>query len=483
MKSPFCFAVVLAALLTAPRSASGQAPATPDVPPVPETPAVAPVDTTTGQMHITRHRLSVKVEDNRSADSLEKAIAKLEADLEGLNADSNQAEIARIQRRIALLQKRLSQTNLSIQLEGEPGYGLADIDLPKVGATTTPIDPDAIVRVGLPPELRTWKRRKGDRIGFFDPVFVESSERIEGNVVGILSNVHVGGYVEHEAVSIGGDIFIDGTVDGDVIAPLGHVYLSATARINGDVVAAHVFADDGSAIEGKVEETSLPRIPGLTGRGGLSGLSAFLALIFLTIALIGILLGFLALGVAPRHVAAIEQRLRDAPVGSFIGGFALQLLAFPAWVLLVVTIIGIPVALLALPLLMLAALVLGFAAFAVVFGRALLRRGPDGSTPWLPFLTGAVLLHLPLVIGLVVSRPRSGWTAIFSSVMVFLGIAILYLTSTTGFGAALLTRLGTRTAKAPRSAARTQPIDMPPPPGAPNRSPMPAPPGPATDAT
>jgi hypothetical protein len=461
--------------------ASVHAQTTPAIPPAPEAPA-AVADSTPVSSHVTRHRLSVKVLDGASADSLRKEIGRLQAEIDRLRLDNKEGEVGRLERQIALLSRQLARTEVEVQIQGSPDLGLADINLPKVGAVLM-TDSGALIRVPLPPELKSWKRRKGDRVGVFDPVFVESSERIEGNVVGIFSNVHVGGYLEKQAVSIGGDVYIDGTVEGDVVAPFGQLYLSSTARILGDAVAAHVFAEDGSVIEGTIEETSLPRIPGLTGSHGLAGLSALLAIVSLTFALIGVLLCYLALGVAPRHVQIVEERLRDKPVGSFFGGFAFEILSFPVWLLLVITIIGIPVAFLALPLVMLAATVLGFAAFAVIFGRALLRRSPDGSTPWLPFTVGAVLLHLPLLLGLAASQQRSSWAGFAATLLLLLGIGVMFLATTAGFGAAILSRLGTRPVRPAKSAAGVAPIGMPPPPGAPNRAPMPGPPGPVADAT
>jgi len=447
-------------------------------PAAPEAPALP------AQEHVIRHRLSVKVLDEEAADSLKRAMSVLQAERDRLEPDKDNLEIARIERELSLLAKQLATAEVRMQIESGKDAGLAEIDLPNLGVPKIRIDLEGNVRGSTPPDARTWKRRKGDRIGFFDPVFVESSEFIEGNAVAIFGNIHVGGYVEEQAVSIGGDIFVDGVVERDVIAPFGHVYLSSTAEVAGDIVAARVFADDGSTIAGTIQETSLPRIPGLSGRDGLSGLTALLALLALSVALIGMLLGFLALGVARSNVALVEEHLRLSPLGSFFGGFALQLIAFPVWVLLVITIIGIPVAILAMPLLLLAALVLGFVAFSSVFGRALLRRKTSAGTPWTAFAVGGVLLHLPLIIGLLLGRPETDLSSLFANVLILIGFAVLYLAGTTGFGAAMLSRLGTRVKKdKKRLEAPSGPVGMPPPPDSPGRSPMPAPPGPRSEAT
>lgn len=451
-------------------TAGAQEPPAPPLPPAPET-----------QEHITRHRFSVKVLDEKTVDSLQRALRELQAKRDLLNYEKDRAEIARVERELSILEKQLATAEVEIQIESAKDAGLAESGIPKVGIPAIRIDPEGGVRISQPPDSRSWKRRKGDRIGFFDPVFVESSELIEGNAVALFGNIHVGGYVEQQAVSIGGDIFVDGIVEGDVIAPFGHVYLSGTAEVGGDIVAARIFADEGATITGTLEETSLPRIPGLTGHGGFSGITALLAVLTLSLALIGVLLGFLTLGIAPRNVSLVEARLRSSPLGSFFGGFLLQLLAFPIWLLLVITIIGIPVAILAMPLVLLAGLVLGFVAFAALFGRALLRREDQAGTPWAAFAVGGLLLHLPLLVGLLLGRPDAELSNVLANVLILLGFGVLYLAGTTGFGAAILSRLGTR-AKGEKRSRRpaASPIGMPPPPGASGRTPMPAPPDPTS---
>jgi hypothetical protein len=159
-------------------------------------------------------------------------------------------------------------------------------------------------------------------------------------------------------------------------------------------------------------------------------------------------------------------------------------MVFPVALLLIVTVIGIPVAFLGLPLLLVAALVLGFVAQGRIVGSRLLSWNGAPARSGVQFVVGALVLYAPLLIGLSIFTPVEGGmtgVGIAAILLVFLGVALLYLTSTAGLGAALISRLGTRSPKHGLRGYPAQAGNMPAPPSA--AAAMPAPPGPSQTAT
>jgi hypothetical protein len=466
-----------------------------ETPPEPPEAAPAPpadtAPTSVVESHVRRHRMSQSDEGVLIIEQRQLATQEeLQAEIEALKAKIDEFEargevgsdeLAREMARLKLAEHELELLKLRGEVES------LDIDLPElvVPGVRTPriiVDPDGQIRVPRTPEgTRRWRKKSGDKVAIFAPVYVSGHQWIEGAAVSIFENVYVDGHVEEDVVSIGGNIYVTGSVDGNVVAPFGEVYLQESGQVDGDIVAIQLF-DDGGYFGGQFEEVTLPRIGWLGG-----GVHSFLALLItlaLSTVVLAVLLGLLVQVAAPANVARVEEKLRHRPVASFFGGLLVQILSFPVWLLLVVTVIGIPVAFLALPLVYLAALVLGFAALSCIVGRSLLERDRREPSAWLVFLVGALLLHAPLLLGLAVRLSVNGQAAgpvtLVANLIAFIGLSVLYIGSTLGMGAAVFSRLGTR-ARKPR-AGQTQPgaVDMPPPPQAGR---LPGSSGPAPNAT
>ena len=167
-----------------------------------------------------------------------------------------------------------------------------------------------------------------------------------------------------------------------------------------------------------------------------------------------VLLGLLIQVAAPANVDRVEARIRGNTVGVFLGGILVQILTIPVFILLVVTLIGIPVAFLVLPLVLIAALLLGFVAVSRMLGEALIRREGSRRVVALSFILGAVLLITPLIVGVSLKIPSGAGLDVGTTIVgfmgntaLFLGVAIIYLASTAGLGAAVFSRLGFRDKK------------------------------------
>jgi hypothetical protein len=122
------------------------------------------------------------------------------------------------------------------------------------------------------------------------------------------------------------------------------------------------------------------------------------------------------------------------------------------FLVLIITIIGIPVAVILLPMLVLFAFVLGFTAVSMSLGEKIRNRFPIGpNTPVTTILVGMLAVFSVTLVWAIFDL-ISVWIPVLSGVsLIFLLItlAVLYLIATAGFGAAVMTRLGTR----PKDAA------------------------------
>ncbi len=228
---------------------------------------------------------------------------------------------------------------------------------------------------------------------------VESATALGGPLM-----IEKGAVVEGDAVSFGGDVVLqdDAVVEGDAVSFGGQVVRSGSARVEGEEAsfsghgAPHVVASAASE-----------------GPGRVGSFLALFAVLFVT--------GFLSLMVAPQRVKRLEDAIRAAPVRTGLLGFLAALALLPVTLLLVVIIIGIPVAVvlwLFLPLVVL----LGTPAVASVVGAAL----PLGRVR----KTQALVLAVGLAVLLLASSlPWVGWAVIS-------GICLM------AFGAMVTTRFG-----------------------------------------
>ena len=460
MKARTVAVLILAGLILAPVVMQAQseqpdpaAPAAPAEPVEIETQGETPPAPETPQTHVRRHRMkgkdtAVDIESSNAEDraKLEYEIAKLLEQIDLFHEQGDEARAGSNELRLEAMRIQLEalEDNLIILDEDFPGGILVpDPDV----APHVIISPDGSrIIISRPDRAR---RTKSERIAIFEPIYVEVDEVIQGDAVSIFDDVHVNGHVEQDVVSIGGNIYVDGTVGGNAIAPFGEILLSENAVVEGDAVAIKVYDRDGF-IGGKIEEIPLFRIP--FAGGGARSFYALASTAALSIALLAILLGLLVQTAAMPNVVRTEERIREKPVASFFGGMLVQLMFFPVWLLLIVTVIGIPVAFLALPLVVLAAKLLGFVAISRILGRAVLRT-IDGERPaWTILVVGAALLFSPLIIGagLQLTGGESFLAGPFSFVgtlAMFIGLSALYLVSTAAMGAGVFSRLGTRSLK------------------------------------
>jgi hypothetical protein len=286
--------------------------------------------------------------------------------------------------------------------------------------------------VAPPPQKRTIE---GGLVKFRDPLRVAADEVVLGDVVAILGDAEVSGHVRGDLVVVLGHLRLDdgAVVEGEVISVLGGV-----DRADGASVGALTVIDPGL--------TLLPG--GDLGLlvGGWAEFGVWQAMFLLLLLLVVILLA-----AVPRpRLLAVAATLEGRPLQSIGAGMVLGLLGHVAVLglaaILVLTVIGIPVALLlVLALGLLDLLAVGVAGLAT--GRRFCARLALGcGHPWRETFLGLVVLHLPaLLAGLVAA---AGAAPLLVLLLVWLGRLVKILAFCAGLGALLLGRLGAAAARA-----------------------------------
>ena len=254
-----------------------------------------------------------------------------------------------------------------------------------------------------------------DRVSVLGETHVLAEEKIDGGAIGVLGEVIVDGEVAGDAVSVLGETTINGSVNGNVVAVLGDVHLGPKAKITGDVVCVggEVFRDPGATVTGKIIKKSVAgnkhfgpkfdrwwnesfkpaRLLGFTPAfDWMWVVTLFLVAFYVVLAL-----------VFPGGIRKTGDMLVRRPVAVIISSI-LTMLALPVlFILLLITVVGIPVALLFLPLAVVCAILFGKAAIYALVGRGLTNgRMPEAVS----MLAGAflfVLLYLVPVAGLLLS--------------------------------------------------------------------------------
>jgi cytoskeletal protein CcmA (bactofilin family) len=228
--------------------------------------------------------------------------------------------------------------------------------------------------------------------------------RIEGPVFG---------YVQ----VAGGDVTIDGPVGGDVWMTGGRLALGPKARIAGRLRYASrrdLDRDPAAVVQGGVEpvsfESGWPREHGEARRDTMSGWLWTVGLMVLAAVLVG---------AAPAFTARASAALRGRPWWSLLLGFIVLVCVPVAALLLLVTVIGLPLALVAL-LAYPALLLVGYVLTAVGLGDWVLWRfaADRAQSAGMRALAAAVAMFC---VGLATRIPWVGGALLFLALLAGVG--------------------------------------------------------------
>ena len=291
------------------------------------------------------------------------------------------------------------------------------------------------------PKKKTVRARKNsggdpDRVTVFSENVIGAEEKVAGEAVAIMGDLRIDGEVRRDAVAVMGSVTINGKVGGEVVAVMGDVVLGPKAEVDGDVVAigGTLQRDPGAIVRGEVTRVGVGKLSvaklqtpsalrawwdHALGHGALFGFGAGLGWLAVPVLLA---LGFYALLalVFPGGIRRTGDMLVQRP-GAVVLSALLTLMALPVlFILLLVTVVGIPVALLGLP----AGIVFGVAfGKTAIYGLVCRKLMQDRAPLAVSVLIGGV------VFALLFAAPVAG-------------LALAALTAALGLGcsiAALLT--------------------------------------------
>lgn len=306
---------------------------------------------------------------------------------------------------------------------------------------------------------------KGDCVSLGGPAAVKG--KVLGDMVSFGGPVAVSGSVSGDLVSIGATVETSGLIEGDLVAVGANVSLKPGATVQGDIstIGGRVDQAPGAVIRGRMNFVTpgmLKRIlPPLMRFGGgphksgdsvnpllAGGLIGAGLLILSSLLLLGALLLVLPAIFFPKNVENVAREMtvnfwKSAGIGALI-----VMALFPAFLAMLISIMGIPLIPLALMLLV-AAKVLGFCGFSLVLARRFFEglKRPVPVSLIAQVCVGYALLAAVIFVGHAL--PVLGW------LLTLTGLIVAAFGVLLGLGAVWSTSMGTAFASAP--AAVPQP--------------------------
>lgn len=248
-------------------------------------------------------------------------------------------------------------------------------------------------------------------------VQVGNGASIGGNLTAAGGNIAMRGSVKGYVQAAGGEVLIDGPVEGDVSVNGGRLRLGPAARVGGNLTyrGDDLSVDPAASVAGRTDRlASSPASSNAYNNArsfGVNGGWIWSAGL--------ILLAALFAAAVPPASMRVSRALAAHPWYSLLAGF-IAIVCIPfAVILLMITVIGIPLAMVVL-LGYLILLVLGYVATAVSAGDAAVRRSRAADaqrSSWRVPAAAAAMLALTLIARI----PFIGGLAVFVAVIIGIG--------------------------------------------------------------
>jgi hypothetical protein len=277
--------------------------------------------------------------------------------------------------------------------------------------------------------------------GDFEAGPIVVRDRNNGNgIVRLFSDavVYSGEHVDGDVVAVFGSVRVEGEVEGSTVAVFGSVDLRRGAVVHGDAVAVGgaLREGDGSRVQGQTVQVGF-----LPLTLGLPGLPVVLSLIVLAW-LVSLFFAWVAAALFPMRLTRIAVTSSRRTLASLLLGIASGPLTCIATMVLLVTVVGIPIAVL-LPLVYVAVLYAGQLAATYVLGCKLMRRRLGVGGVALPLSSGSMLVASIFGFGVILWE-TPGIVRTVALFLLVLGALLLVGLTTIGAGAFLLSRAGSR---------------------------------------
>ena len=255
-------------------------------------------------------------------------------------------------------------------------------------------------------------------------VEISPSSRIEGGASIVGGQVRVNGAVGGYLQAAGGSIFIDAPIGGDVEASGGQIELGPGTRIAGKLryrSRSELKQDPAAQVTGGIEQLPFEIRRGRAiGRGFARALFWFWTLGLMV--LVAILL--LLLPAFGNVIATLEAR----PGMSALVGFALLVCIPVASLILLITLIGAPLAFLSMAAYFVL-LMVGYLATAAVIGDLLLKRLRPRTPATAGWRIAAAILGI-FIISLIGGIPALGGLIVFVALIMGIGAVGLQMNRT-----------------------------------------------------
>ncbi|MGH9749646.1 MAG: hypothetical protein ACRD5D_00365 [Candidatus Polarisedimenticolia bacterium] len=250
-----------------------------------------------------------------------------------------------------------------------------------------------------------------------DNVYVPKGEIHEGDIVNIFGDVNVEGIVSGDVVVILGSLRLAGTIEGSVVTIFSGARLEQGAAVEQEMVnvGGRLSRSAGSRVEGELVNINLGEFVPFAHGEGLSALARFW--LFLKLASLGMffLVVLLLAALIPRRLSVIAAALPKRWGWALLTGLAAYAAFVVAFLILFVSILGIPLAL-ALGLCMMGTKWIGLTSILYLVGRTagrnLFQREPSPLASALGgFAIYAVLSLIPLLdvaLGLILNALAVG---------------------------------------------------------------------------
>ena len=290
-----------------------------------------------------------------------------------------------------------------------------EVNLGSKGTRVVRVGPDSLDRIVI------HSRGENEIVQFFKDITVEKGEH-PGDVVALFGNVKN-----------------NGTIGGDCVAIMGSIEQGDSALILGDAVTiggALRETGEGARVEGQT--VSIGFLP----FAGFAIPSVPLILFFgLFAAALFVVLSAVFARLFPERLVRMATTISRRTFLSLMLGLLSGPLALMVGLLLMVTVIGIPLAIL-LPLLYVLGAFVGFATSAYLLGLKLLGRRPDPAAGMLaPLAAGTGFITLFFVLGMPLIAFEGGFRVVGFSLLA-LWVIVGMVSWMIGLGALLLSRLG-----------------------------------------
>jgi hypothetical protein len=271
-------------------------------------------------------------------------------------------------------------------------------------------------------------------------VKVHGGGRNDNDIVRLFSDavVYSGDHVDGDVVAVFGSVRVEGEVEGSTVAVFGSVDLRRGAIVHGDAVAVGgvLREGEGSRVSGQTVQVGF-----LPLTLGLPGLPVVLTMIILAW-LVSLFFGWLAAALFPARLARVAVTASRRTLASLALGIISGPLACIAVIVLLVTVVGIPIAVL-LPFVYAAMLYVGQLAATYVLGCKLMRRRLGVGAVTMPLSSGSMLVASIFGFSAILWE-TPGDTRKVAFFFLLLGLLLLMGLTTIGAGAFLLSRAGSR---------------------------------------